>query len=247
LSDLKRVVPRESVDELISELETMAEESPVLTVGAVYILKNELDRIEDPEVRRELLFDHEFILPGGFFRRLGGWFPDLASLWKSVSQWLTGRDAGSFRDRCDDSFWRDMVPVIEANFGTVAEPIMNTVNEAIINYAEYSFRRWALWRRIAVHLFRTEDELGYAIVRPLGSRLGFFDPLDLKQKSPETLLDQRRGWGHTLLMQRALFISFDRAEKMRGMMIVVGSDDLPGSEADTEQSSELVTEADSEE
>jgi hypothetical protein len=225
MTEFEGFVSRDNVEEVISDLETMAEEAPVVTAGAVYILKNELDRIEDPSTHRQLLFDREFILPGGFRNRLQGWFPDLAGLWKSISEWLTGRDSGSFRDRCDESFWRDLVPVIETHFGNLAEPIMNTVNEAIINYAEYSFRRWALWRRIAVHLFRTEEDLAYAIVRPLGSRLGSFDPLELKQKTADTVLDQRRGWGHTLLMQRALFISFDHAEKMRGMMIVVGPDE----------------------
>ena len=101
---------------------------------------------------------------------------------------------------------------------------MNTVNEAIINYAEYSFRRWSIRRQVIAHIFHTEDDLGYAIIRPRGSRLRVFNPLDLKEKSAETLEESKRGWGHTILMRRALFISFDKAPKRRGMMIIVGAD-----------------------
>jgi hypothetical protein len=210
------------IDELISDLETVAEESPVFSVAAVHILKNELALIEEPAARRNILFDQEFVLPGTLPQRIRGWFPSLSGAWKNLTAWLTGGDAEIFRDRCDRGFWDDMVPVIEAKFGNVAEPIMNTVNEAILNYAEYSFKRWALWRKVVVRLFRTEDDLAYAIIRPRGLRVAVFDPLELKEKSPETVLDQRRGWGHTILMRHALFVSFDQAPKMRGMMIIVG-------------------------
>jgi hypothetical protein len=209
-------------DELISDLETVADKSPVFSVAAVHILKNELALLDEPAARRDILFDQEFVLPGALPQRIRGWFPSLSGAWKNLAAWLAGGDAEIFRDRCDRGFWDDMVPVIEAKFGDVAEPIMNTVNEAILNYAEYSFKRWALWRKVIVHLFRTEDDLAYAIIRPRGFRVAVFDPLELKEKSPETVLDRRRGWGHTILMRHALFVSFDQAPKMRGMMIIVG-------------------------
>ena len=114
------------------------------------------------------------------------------------------------------------MPAIEENFGEVAEPLMNTINEAIINYAEYSFRRWAALRRITAQIFLTEGELAYGIVRPYGTRLRLFDPLKLKEKQPGALHEMQRGWGHTLLMRRALFISFDHSPTNRGLMIIVG-------------------------
>jgi hypothetical protein len=215
-------IPKSEFEELISDLETVTEKSPVFSVAAVHILKNELALLDEPAARRNILFDQEFVLPGTFLQRIRGWFPSLPGAWQNLTAWLAGRDAQLFRDRCDRAFWDDMVPVIEVKFDNVAEPIMNTVNEAILNYAEYSFKRWALWRKVGVHLFRTEEDLAYAIIRPRGLRVGVFDPLELKEKGPETVLDQKRGWGHTILMRHALFVSFDQAARMRGMMIIVG-------------------------
>jgi hypothetical protein len=119
-----------------------------------------------------------------------------------------------------------MVPEIEAGFGELAYPFLNTINEAIINYAEYSFKPWSVLRGIDAQVFLIEGGLAYGIVRPRGVRQRVFDPLSLKpRETPETLGEMRRGWGHTLLMERALFISFDKSPSRRGMMIVVGSDE----------------------
>ena len=118
--------------------------------------------------------------------------------------------------------WRSIVPVITEGFGPLADPLMNTINEAIINYAEYSFNCWSLRRRIRIHVFKTDAELAYAIIRPSGTRLKSFDPLELKTRPTGSRKLKKRGWGHTLLMERALFLSFDQAEKRRGMMIIVG-------------------------
>ncbi len=215
-------IPYDHLEEAVSDLEALAERSPILTVAAVHVLKNELGDVSELTRRRELLYGQRFVLPGSRPR------DGLARPWRALVDllaWLAGSDAGRFRDRCDASFWSDVVPVLERHFGAVGEPLMNTVNEAIINYAEYSFKRWALRRRIAVHVFLTEDSLGYAIIRPLGTRLRVFNPLDLKEKSAETLEESRRGWGHTIIMRRALFISFDKSPRRRGLMIVVGGSD----------------------
>ena len=201
----------DGLDQVLSDLEEIGERAPVMTAAAVYVLKNEMARLDEPPARRELLYEGHFVLPGGAAREPG-----------RLRGWLSGRDREAFRDRCDRAFWRQVVPVIEREFGDLAELVMNTVNEAIINYAEYSFKPWALGRRVVVQLFRTEGELAYAIVRPRGLRLNRFDPLALKERSSDTLLHRKRGWGHTLLMQRALFVSFDRAPRMRGMMIIMG-------------------------
>jgi hypothetical protein len=222
LTDLDQVVPESSqLDQMVSDLEGLADRSPVISVAAIHILKNELGDLERRDTHREILFEQRFSLPGGVFGRLRQPRRALSDLWA----WLSGTDNRRFRDRCDQRFWESVVPVIESRFGEVAEPMMNTANEAIINYAEYSFRRWSLGRRVTAHLFLTEDNLGYAIVRPHGTRLRVFDPLDLKEKSPETLADHKRGWGHTILMRRALFLSFDKTPKRRGLMIVVGPGD----------------------
>ncbi len=221
MNEFDGVIQEQSLEEAVSDLERLAERSPVLSVAAIHILKNELGEISELS-RRKLLRNRRFLLPTAEpLRRLKRPLRALADL----VAWLRGADAVRFRDRCDAHFWRDAVPVIEAEFGPVAEPLMNTVNEAIINYAEYSFKRWSLRRRVAAHLFHTEDNLGYAIIRPLGSRLRVFDPLSLREKSAETLEESKRGWGHTILMRRALFISFDKTPRRRGMMIVVGADD----------------------
>ena len=204
------------LDRAIEDLEALAGEAPVMSAAAVYILKNELDRIDDPEIGRELIFHRRFHLP-----------EKSAPSWRRLRDWLSGRDAIAFRDRCDRAFWEQVVPVIEAQFGELADLVMNTVNEAVINYAEYSFRPWSLGRRVMVDLFLTEGNLAYTIIRPSGTRLAVFDPLELKEKSPETLLNRKRGWGHTILMRRALFVSFDHQPRRRGMMIVLGADENP--------------------
>lgn len=204
----------------------MAERDPILTVAAVHVLKNDLGDISGLARRRKLLHSQRFTLPGGSF---GDWLRRPGRALGDLAAWLGGDDGERFRDRCDSRFWETVVPFLEKNFGPVAEPLMNTANEAIINYAEYSFGSWALRRRIAVHLFHTDDDLGYAIVRPLGSRLRVFDPLELKERSAETLEESKRGWGHTILMRRALFVSFDKSPRRRGLMIVVGAEGAPPS------------------
>lgn len=219
MSDLDQVVPDSSrLEEVVSDLEDLADRSPLISVAAIHILKNELGALDGDAVRREILFERRFSLPGGLLARLRSPRRVLGDLWA----WLSGADQTRFRDRCDQRFWETVVPVIEAEFGEVAEPMMNTAAEAIINYAEYSFKPWSLGRRVTAHLFLTEDQLGYAIVRPRGLRLRVFDPLALKEKSPETLADHKRGWGHTILMRQALFMSFDKTPRRRGLMIVVG-------------------------
>ena len=147
-------------------------------------------------------------------------------------EWLRGGGAETFRDACDRAFWKRMVPTITEAFGDLAEPFLNTINEMIINYAEYSFKSWALFRRITAQVFLTDDRLAYGIVRPHGWPQRVFDPLKLKEKKADTLSEMRRGWGHTLLMRRALFISFDHSPKRRGMMVVIG----PESAASPEES-----------
>ena len=196
------------------------------SVAAIQVLKNELEAPASG-TEREVLFAARYVIPGGLWRRLrdiyrGGDRPGLRNLWAGFRSWLGGSDAARFRDRCDAYFWREVVPEIEANFGAVAEPFMNTINEAIINYAEHSFRRWAALRRVSAQIFLTEGELAYGIVRPYGLRLRLFDPLKLKEKQPGALHRMRRGWGHTLLMRRALFISFDHSPSNRGLMLIVG-------------------------
>jgi hypothetical protein len=226
LKKLQEIIPRADVPQLLSELEEVSAEGSSFSAAAIQVLKNEL-RPTVPGTRREILAVAEFTIPGGLWRRLrdiyrSGPRSGVASLLANFSAWLTGRNTELFRDRCDAYFWKVLVPVIEENFGAAAEPLMNTINEAIINYAEYSFRRWAAFRRITVQMFLTEDELAYGIVRPYGTRLRFFDPLKLKEKRPGAIHEMRRGWGHTLLMSRALFISFDQSPTNRGLMIIVG-------------------------
>jgi hypothetical protein len=210
-------------------MEELADNGSSFNVAAIQVLKNELQPL-GPETQRKILFEAEFIIPGGFRRRLRDIYhkdakPGLSHLRANFAAWLGGRDAELFRDRCDGYFWAELVPVIEKQFGVVAEPFMNTINEAIINYAEYSFRRWAALRRISAQIFLTEDDLAYGIVRPYGTRLRLFDPLKLKEKAPGALRRMRRGWGHTLLMRRALFISFDHSPTNRGLMIIVGPEE----------------------
>jgi len=228
-SDLQRldnIVPRAEVPRVLSELEEMAGDGSSFSVAAIQVLKNELGPAASG-TQREILFQAEYVIPGRLGRRLrdiyrSGSKPGLGRLWAYLLAWLTGKDAERFRDRCDAYFWEELVPDIEENFGSVAEPLMNTINEAIINYAEYSFRRWAALRRITAQIFFTEGELAYGIVRPYGMRLRLFDPLKLKEKRPGTIQQMKRGWGHTLLMRRALFISFDHSPTNRGLMIIVG-------------------------
>lgn len=212
MTDLEKSVPGETIEAAVEDLQDLVERSPVLSVAAVHVLKNDLGDIEEVAPHRRLLASRRFVLPGDGkgFANLGGW--------------LRGDDREAFRDRCDAAFWSEVVPYLEERFGDVAEPLMNTVNEAVINYAEYSFRRWSLGRRVVAQVFLTEDDLGYAIVRPLGTRLRVFDPLSLKEKSAQTLEESKRGWGHTILMRRALFISFDKSPDRRGLMIVAGPD-----------------------
>ncbi|MFQ5350418.1 MAG: hypothetical protein ACE5EG_08255 [Thermoanaerobaculia bacterium] len=223
---LDKIVPRADVPRLLGEIQEMAADGSSFSVAAIQVLKNELEPAATG-TERQVLFQAEYIIPGRLGRRLrdiyrGGDEPGLGRLWANFRAWLGGADAERFRDRCDAFFWEELVPDIEKQFGPVAEPFMNTINEAIINYAEYSFRRWAALRRITTQIFLTEDELAYGIVRPYGLRLRLFDPLKLKEKQAGTIQQMKRGWGHTLLMRRALFISFDHSPTNRGLMIIVG-------------------------
>ena len=226
MKKLESIIPRAAVPELIEELEEMAADGSSFSVAAIQVLKNELE-MPASGTEREILFQAEYVIPGRLGRRLrdiyrSGAKPGPGRLWEYFAAWLTGKDAERFRDRCDAYFWEKLVPEIEENFGSVAEPFMNTINEAIINYAEYSFRRWAALRRVTAQIFFTEGELAYGIVRPYGMRLSLFDPLKLKEKQPGAIHNTKRGWGHTLLMRRALFISFDHSPTNRGLMIIVG-------------------------
>lgn len=225
---LEDIVSRSDVPQILSELDQVAANGSSFSVAAIQVLKNELEPLE-AGTEREVLYSQEFMIPGGLGRRLkdiyrSGPRPGVVALLANFSAWLTGRNTELFRDRCDAYFWKELVPAIEANFGELAELLMNTVNEGIINYAEYSFRRWAALRRITVHIFLTEDNLAYCVIRPYGTRLRFFDPLKLKERQAGAIHEMRRGWGHTLLMHRALFISFDHAPANRGLMIIVGAE-----------------------
>jgi hypothetical protein len=229
---LKRLdanLPPTEVSRLLSELEELTAGGSSFSVAAIEVLKNELEPAA-AGTEREILYQAEHVIPGRLGRRLrdiyrsgGGWGP--GRLWTNFTAWLAGRDADRFRDRCDAYFLEEVVPEIEEHFGAVAEPFMNTINEAIINYAEHSFRRWAALRRITAQIFLTEDELAYGIVRPYGLRLRLFDPLKLKERQAGALHQMKRGWGHTLLMRRSLFISFDHSPANRGLMMIVGPED----------------------
>jgi hypothetical protein len=231
---LEGIVSEGRIPAVISDLEEIAAEAPVVSVAAIHVLKNELAPVANQDQKRRLVFEQKFVLPGGIWHRIAKAYRqpsenDPRDLWSGVKSdflaWLQGRDSVRFRDRCDQCFWDRVVPVVSAGFGKLADPVMNTVNEAIINYAEYSFGPRALRRRISAHLFRTEADLAYAIIRPSGTALRRFDPLALKTREPGRLYACKRGWGHTLLMERALFISFDHEPRKRGMMIIVGPDE----------------------
>ena len=226
MKPLDSIVPRAEVPRILGEIESLAPGGSSFSVAAIQVLKNELEP-PDAGAERKVLFQAQFVIPGGLGRRLrdiyrSGERPGLGRLWAALRAWLSGRDAELFRDRCDAYFWAELVPVIEERFGVVAEPFMNTINEAIINYAEYSFRRWSALRRVTAQIFLTEGDLAYGIVRPYGMRLRLFDPLKLKEKQPGAIGEMKRGWGHTLLMRRALFISFDHSPTNRGLMVIVG-------------------------
>lgn len=229
------IVSNREIREAISDLEEFREQAPAISVAAIHVLKNELDPAPRGGERRRILFEQSFRLPGSIGHRLrnrlrggkgsrdGGFFVRLLEL---CGAWLRGNDVELFRDTCDRYFWQEMVPDIEVGLGGLAHPFLNTINEAIINYAEYSFRRWAIFRSISVQVFSTEENLAYGIIRPHGLRQRAFNPLALEQKRAQTTLGaMQRGWGHTLLMQRALFLSFDHSVNRRGMMIVVGPDE----------------------
>jgi hypothetical protein len=229
------IVSDHQIRQAISDLEQLSEKAPVISVAAIHVLKNELGTVAQGGERRRILFERSFSLPGGLGHRLRHRLKAskssrsegvLSRLMVLCKAWLEGRDAELFRDTCDRYFWTEMVPEIEAGFGALAHPFLNTINEAIINYAEYSFGRWSIFRSISAQVFCTEGNLAYGIIRPHGLRQRAFNPLALKQKEkPGTLGAMHRGWGHTLLMQRALFISFDHSVNRRGMMIVVGPDE----------------------
>ena len=66
------------------------------------------------------------------------------------------------------------------------------------------------------------------IIHPQGGRPRTFDPAALKTKMMGPLRGAKRGWGHTIILERALFIGFDQTPERRGMMIVVGPDGTDG-------------------
>lgn len=224
---LEEMIDPEAASSLISDLEQLTGEQPYVTAGAIYVLKNLLEPKTADDPKRTVLFDRSFVLPGGFWewirdsRRRNGFASAVREIASDSWLWLKGCDSERFRDRCDRSFWRHLVPEVTAGIGAAADHVLNTINEAIINYAEYSFAKRALGRRIHVRLFMTEGNLAYAIIRPSGSRLRQFDPLALRQRSPGSK-PQKRGWGHTLMMERALFVSFDAKTRPRGMLIITG-------------------------
>ncbi len=230
MKKLDGITSDEELPSVIAELEELSENSPSIRLGALHILKNELGELDLDAESRGIEYERRFLVPGSLWHKArralrgpdGGLGTACRRLAADFGAWLRRDDSEGFRDRCDQTFFEQIVPEIDANFGDLAGPMNNTINEAIINYAEYSFKRYALGRRIAVHMFKTEGNLGYAIVRPLGTRLRAFDPLALKKKHPTELHKAKRGWGFTIMMERALFISFDRAERMRGMMVIVG-------------------------
>lgn len=221
MNRLTGITSESEIRKAISDLEELRDDSPAFSVAAIHVLKNELDSVGSDFEKRRLLFEQSFTLPRGDRNQpgSGSW----KSFWRRCGSWLSGSGSELFRDECDEYFWERMVPTITTEFGDLAEPFLNSINEVIINYAEYSFKPWAMFRKITAQVFLTEGGLAYGIVRPHGLRQRVFDPLGLKQKKADTLRDMRRGWGHTLLMRRALFVSFDRSPTRRGMMIVVGN------------------------
>ena len=231
---LGNILSDHQIRDAISDLEQLSAQAPVVSVAAIHVLKNELGTLERGGERRRILFEQSFSLPGRLGHRLrrrlnsganGRGEMLLRRLGSLVGAWLKGQDAELFRDTCDRYFWQEMVPAVEAGLGELALPFLNTINEAIINYAEYSFHRWSIFRSISAQVFLTEGDLAYGIIRPRGLRQRSFDPLNLKRREGQQAIGaMRRGWGHTLLMERALFISFDHSVSRRGMMIVVGPD-----------------------
>lgn len=201
-------------------------------MAAIYVLKNELGTARGP---RQIRFSSRFHLPGTFLELLAaGWkrlsdqglVRGAAGLLADLGAWWRGEDRQRFRDLCDRYFWRRMVPVIEREFGDLAGPLANTINETIINYAEYSFPPRTLGRRVIAQIFLTTGprlgDLAYGIVRPGGSRLATFDPLKLRAKRPGPITEMKRGWGHAILMEQTLFLSFDETASGRGVLFVVG-------------------------
>lgn len=225
---LNHVVGDHTIPSIMAELEELEGLAPAVRQGAILILKNELGSLPEDDWARKVVFNQEFALPVGFSLRMSkriknrGFFFAVRELVGDLFFWVVGKDQERFRDLCDRCFWRIMVPSISESFGAFADRVLNTINEAIINYAEYSFRPWSARRRIHVHLFKTDRDLAYVIIRPTGTRLRSFDPLALKRRSSDSTMAKKRGWGHTLLMERALFLSFDHEPKRRGMLIIIG-------------------------
>ena len=219
MDKLQGIASSDEIREVISDLESLGGEAVAVSVGALHVFKSELEPAEAGDPKRRILFEHTFSIPGGplyqLRKRLGS------------STDRRRKRPERFRERCDRYFFEEMVPVIEDRFGELAEPFMNTINEAILNYSEYSFGPRSLFRRVVAHVFLTEGELAYGIIRPFGTGLRSFDPLALKEKVPGEIKKMHRGWGHTLLMSRALFISFDQTPKRRGLMVVVGPEEEP--------------------
>lgn len=229
------IVSDHHIREAISDLEQLSEQAHAISVAAIHVLKDELEPVATGSERRRILFERSFSLPGTIRYRLRRRLNEQAGsraaelLRRCIvfcRAWLKGEDAELFRDTCDRYFWEEMVPSIEAGFGDLAHPFLNTINEAIINYAEYSFRRWSVLRSLSVQIFCTEGNLAYGIIRPHGLRQRAFDPLALKERGTAGALGMiQRGWGHTLVIERALFVSFDHSVNRRGMMIIVGPDE----------------------
>jgi hypothetical protein len=218
---------------VVSELEEIKHEAPRVTQGAILILKNELDPKSADDPKRNVLFERSYTIPEPIASRIRDSFrKGQMLLWvklilREFWLWLKGNDNAAFRDRCDSYFWKKLVPDINEAFGDMADHVLNTINEAIINYAEHSFGRHAMRRQIHVFLFKTDDDLAYAVIRPSGSPQRTFNPLSLQTRPKGIRSPLKRGWGHTLIMERALFLSFDRHPDRRGMLIIMGPEEEP--------------------
>ncbi len=232
---LDEIASKQRLRAAIFELEGLSQPS-MLSVAAIFVLKNELGG--DGSGPREIRVSRRFSIPGSLRERLAsgirrlrreGGAKGVAGLFRDLGAWWRGEDRERFRDRCDRYFWERMVPVIGRDFGDLAGPLANTINEVIINYAEYSFPPRAFGRRVTAQIFLTtgpdRGDLAYGIVRPEGSRLATFDPLKLRAKRPGPIAEMKRGWGHAILMEQTLFLSFDETPSGRGVLFVVGPEE----------------------
>ena len=158
---LDEIASKQRLRAAIFELEGLSQPS-MLSVAAIFVLKNELGG--DGSGPREIRVSRRFSIPGSLRERLAsgirrlrreGGAKGVAGLFRDLGAWWRGEDRERFRDRCDRYFWERMVPVIGRDFGDLAGPLANTINEVIINYAEYSFPPRAFGRRVTAQIFLT--------------------------------------------------------------------------------------------